>query len=343
MQHATFTYLLLIILIACSCTKASQQQQQVPPIKVEVQVISKQTITPTHTYVATIKEPVSIPLSIPAGGTITKIRVKNGDAVKANQVLLETDTTQASNALQIAKATLTQAQDGYQRAKQVFQQGGVTEQKMVELKSQLQQATSMFTLAQKRLNDCILKAPQSGVIGDINLHVGQNIAPAIPVITLLNIDSYHVCFDVAEQDISTLQVGDKGYLLMDVIQSDTLAIRIIEKKLLANSIAHTYTVTASIESLTDQQKQQILPGMIGKAYLAPQMLQGIVLPTNCIQTQTNGNTVWLYKNGEAYRQQVQVGNYTASGVLITQGLAEGDSVIVSGYQKLYHQAAVVVQ
>lgn len=343
MQRITFTYLLLVSLLVCSCTNPINQTKQVDRIKVEVQAINQQSITPTHTYVATIKEPVSIPLSIPTGGTITKIMVKNGDKVKAGQPLLVVDSTQMQGALQIALATLNQAKDGYQRAKQVYQQGGITPQKMVEIESQLQQATSMYTMAQKRLNDCTLKAPQDGIVDNINLHIGQNIAPGVPVVTLLNIDSYHVCFDVAEMDIATLQVGDKGYLTMDVIKSDTLGIHIIEKKLQANPIGHTYTITASIASIPAHLKQQLLPGMIGKAHLVSQMVQGIVLPANCIQTQTNGHTVWLYKNGLAYRHNVQIGPYTATGVLITAGLATGDSVIVSGYQKLYHQAAVIAK
>lgn len=343
MRCITFTYLLLVSLLLGSCTNTTKPTQHVSPIKVKVQTITNQTLIPTHTYVATIKEPVSIPLSVPAGGTITKIMVKNGDKVKAGQPLLMVDSTQAYNALQIAQSTLTQAQDGVARAQQVFEQGGITQQKMVELNSQLQQATSMYQLAQKRLNDCTLRAPQDGVIGDINLQVGQNVAPVMPVVTLLNIDHFHVCFDVAEQDIATIQVGDTGYLRMDVTRADTLLVRIIEKKLIPNQVAHTYTVTASIESMHATTQGQLLPGMIGKVHLYSQMVQGMVLPANCIQTQTNGTSIWVVQHGVAIRKNIQVSGYMATGVLVTHGLNTGDSVIVSGYQKLYHQAPILIE
>lgn len=343
MQHIISFLGIILSLLLVACQQDTQQKQQVAPLKVTAQALTVQTQAPIYSYVGTIKEPVSIPLSVPSGGTITQIKVKNGDVVKAHQLLLQTDTTQAYNALQIAQATLTHAQDGYQRARQVYQQGGVTEQKMVELNSQLQQATAMYQLAKKRLNECTLRAPQSGVIGNINLQVGQTIAPALPVVTLLNIDNYHVTFDVSESDIAQLQIGDKGHMVVSVLPQDTLPLHIVEKKLVPNNVAHTYTVTASLEPLPQNTQRKLLPGMVGNVYLQAQMVQGMVIPAHCIQTQQKGTTVWVIQQGKAQRKAVQVGGYTASGVLITDGLTVGDSVITAGYQKLYHQANVVVQ
>ena len=96
--------------------------------------------------------------------------------MKADEVLLRIDDTQARQSLQAAEATLRAAQDGYDRAKQVYAEGGITEQKMVEIESKLSQAQSVVASAKKMLDECTLRAPSAGTIGRCDIHVGQLVA-----------------------------------------------------------------------------------------------------------------------------------------------------------------------
>ena len=57
----------------------------------------------------------------------------------------------------------------------------------------------------------------------------------------------------------------------------------------------------------------------------------------------NGETVFLYKNGVALKQNVVTGIRDENNVAITEGLAAGDSVITSGILQLRHQMPVKVQ
>lgn len=316
-------------------------QYEVSPIKVEVQTMDKQTRVNTHTYVGRIEEASSVPLSVQTAGQVTAVYVKKGDRVKAGQELLRIDDTQARNALQAANATLKQAQDGYKRAKQVYAEGGVTEQKMVELSSQLEQARSMAAMSRKSLSDCVLRAPNDGVIGECKVKAGQVAAPGLSLVTLLDMDGYNVTFDVAEGDITSIQVGDSGSVVVEAIGKTEVPIYVTEKNLLANTIAHTYTVTAFISGPTDEYKQQLLPGMVSKVWLHSQSVSGYFVPAACVQTLTSGQSVWVVQGGIATRRKVEVGQYAAGGVVITKGLHEGDQVVTEGFQKLYNGAKVV--
>ena len=308
------------------------------PIRVKVQTIDEQTHTYTHTYVGRIEEVSSVPLSVLTTGQVLSVKVKTGDRVKAGQELLRIDATQARNALQAAQATYQQAQDGYKRAKQVYAEGGVTEQKMVEINSQLKQAKSMLSMSQKSLNDCVLRAPVDGVVGECRVHVGQNVAPAVPVITLLDMNGYNVAFDVAEADIAAIQPGEEGSITVAAAGNDTLPVRVVEKNLLANTIAHTYTVKAMLL----RGDSCLLPGMVSKVWLQSQSVSGYFVPLECVQTMPAGKSVWIVNGGVATRRSVEVGEYVSGGVLITKGLHEGDQVVVEGFQKMYNGAKVVI-
>ena len=341
MQRKHNIIILFLLTLLYSCGKMqSDQTEAIKPIKVQIQTIYQQTQVYTHTHIGRIEQVATIPLSISSGGIITQIYIAKGDHVKMGSPLLQVDTLQAFNAMQIANATLAQAQDGYNRAEQMYQKGGITEQKMVEIRAQLQQAKSMFAIAKKQLEDCTLKAPREGIIGECNLQVGQHIAPSIPIITLLDIEQFNVTFDIPEKDIADIQIGDKGVILVEAIQSDSLPITVIEKNLIANHLSHAYTIKASIHPLSDATKQQLLPGMISKVLLQAQQFEGIIIPPSCIHTQMDGTKVWVVEDGKAIRRTITIGKYTNDGVLILQGLNIGDQVIVSGYQKLYQGAPV---
>lgn len=328
---------LLPLLVACNFIgkKESFEKQ---PIKVKTLIINEQTHAYAHTYVGKIEEVSSVQLGAQSAGQVLSVLVKVGDRVRAGQELLRIDDTQARNALQAANASLKQAQDGYDRAQQVYAEGGVTEQKMVELGSQLEQARSMVSMSRKSLNDCVLRAPADGIIGECKVKAGQTIAPAVPLITLLNMDGYNVVFDVAEADIAAIRIGDSGIVQVAAIGSDTLPIRVVEKSLLANAIAHTYTVKAVV---LGTQRKDLLPGMVSKVWLQSQSVSGYFVPSECVQTLPSGRSVWVAQDSVAQRRSIEIGEYVSNGVIVTNGLQVGDKVISEGFQKMYNGAKVV--
>lgn len=328
--------LALLCLMGCDKLPINKKPQyEVKPLKVEVQTIGDMTHVNTHTYVGRIEEASSVPLGVQTAGQVTAVYVKKGDHVKAGQALLRLDDTQAKNALQAANATLKQAQDGYNRARKVYKEGGVTEQKMVELSSQLEQARSMVSMSRKSMDNCVLYAPNDGVIGECKVQAGQVVAPGLNLVTLLDMAGYNVTFDVAEGDIASIQVGDSGMIQIPALGQDTLPVRVVEKNLLANTISHTYTVKAV---LTNTQHTDLLPGMVSKVWLRSQSISGYFVPAACVQTLTSGPSVWVIQNDIATRRRVEIGQYASAGVVITQGLNEGDQVVVEGFQKLYNGA-----
>lgn len=331
---------LLVITCLVACNRSSSTPKTISPIAVEVQTIAQTQQVHTHTYIGRIEESASIPVSSSTGGLITQLYVTNGTTVKEGQPLLTLDTLQAYNSLQIAQATLQQATDGYHRAQQVYAEGGVTEQKMVELRSQLQQAQSMHAIARKRLDDCTLRAPRSGIVAECDLQVGQHIAPALTALTLLDMQAYNVVFDVAESDIGTIALGSEGKMHIEAISATDIPIKIAEKNLIANRLSHTYRVKATLLHLSPSLRAQLLPGMVGKISLQSQMVEGIVIPPSCIHTQANSTMVWVVEDGKAARRSIEVGTYTTNGVLVSHGLQVGDAVITSGYQKMYNGAPV---
>ena len=328
---------LVVIIVTCTGCVKKEAEKTVPPLQVNVLTVSSQSVVPTHTYVAKIEESKMVPLSVQTPGQVTEVLCRASDKVREGQVLLRLDKTQAQNAYKSAKATLKEANDAYERVSQVYKEGGVTAQKMVEVESKKSQAESMFEMAQKALKDCELRAPRAGVIGRCNIQVGQVVAPGVTLITLLDVAGFNAVFAVPETEIASVVVGDAAQVDIAALDATNIPARVREKNMVANAVTHTYEVKASIEGNT----KELLPGLVAKVRLQAHEQKGFVIPSSCVSLQPSGTMVWVANDSIAERRTIVVGAYTEGGVLVTEGLQLGEKVITDGAHKLYSGAEIV--
>lgn len=327
--------IVLVVLSACAITPSQQTEQK--PLRVEAMTIASDTTVSLHTYVGEIVAESSVTISATAMGRVLSVNVHVGDKVREGDVLFTIDSTQALNARQSAEALLRQAEDGHTRAARLFKEGGVTEQKMVEIESQLMQARAMMAAANKAVSDCRVTSPVAGVVGTLHVSVGQSIAPAVPALTLMNMNGYKVRFAVSESEIAGIRLGDHATMDIPAVDAKEIALRIVERSLIPNRLAHTYDVTASVVSDID-----LLPGMMAKVRLEHDKQVGYIVPQSCVQLLPDGAKVWVVDGDVAIRRGVTTGKYIGDGVLVIAGLSVGEKVVTAGYQKLYSGCKVEI-
>ena len=328
----------LMLFVGGGCKRIKTLRQpaiETSTLRVRVQTIDTLTSRYTHTYVGRVEEASGMNLSIPLGGKVTHIYVKNGQQVEKDQLLLTVDATQTESALRGAEAKLRQAEDGYNRVKQVFNDGAVPEVKMIELETQVEEARSLVTSLRKQLSDSQLRAPQAGVISDCDVHVGTQLLPGQQAMRLLNVACLNAVFTVPENDIASIREGTAATITIPALGDTTFTGKVFEKNLVANPISHTYQVKTSISGTTD-----MLPGMVCKVQLANQLVGGYIIPASCVETRADGLCVWLVNDGKACRTYIQTTAFVGDGILVTDGLKQGDLLVTQGTNKLYQGAQV---
>ena len=333
--------LLLTVLCMVACGHRDDSQREQTPLKVKTMVLSPATGGITSRYVGTIEPIRETPLSLQSVGRVVSVSAKNGQCVKKGQTLMAIDNTQAMNALQTAEASLKHAQDGYDRVSKVHSKGVVSDQKMVEIESQLAQARSLYEAAKQQLAECTLIAPCDGLVDGLNIEIGQTIIPGTKVCSLLDVTAFNVRFTVPEAEINGIEKNHhsmEGTVECGAIDT-VLPIVITEKGVTANPLTHTYDVVAAVRGGADLLKT----GMVGKVILEKSEIlnpksenpSSLIIPASCVLMKPEGPTVWVLSNGEAERRPITLDGYQANGVRIASGLQAGDTLIVEGYQKLY--------
>ena len=324
-----------LLLTGCGKKKA-QKQTFDPTIPVEISIIEQTNDNNLRNYVGTTKSEMELPLSFPLGGKLTGIYVKNGQHVKKGTVIARVDATSAKSIHDAALATLNQAEDGYNRLKQVHDEGGIPDVRWVQMETDLEKARQTEITARKHLNECTLIAPQEGFISMDKHTTGENMLPTTPFCRIIDMNKMIVEFSVPEKEIGIIQVGDKAEASFPGLNNLTKTIEIIDKSFVSNPMGHTYTIKAKVPV----ENKDILPGMVAKIKLSLSEASGIVVPSSCVLTMPEGADVWTVKNGKAYRRNIKVGGFVKNGVVVESGLESGDTIITMGYQKLYNGAKV---
>jgi RND family efflux transporter MFP subunit len=329
------TALSALLLIGCGNKKA-QKQTFDPIIPIEISVIQQSNDNNLRNYVGTTKSEMELPVSFPLGGKLTGIYVKNGQHVKKGTVIARVDATSAKSIHDAALATLNQAEDGYNRLKQVHDEGGIPDVRWVQMETDLEKARQTEITARKHLNECTLIAPQEGFISMDKHTTGENMLPTTPFCRIIDMNKMIVEFSVPEKEIGIIQIGDKAEASFPGLNNLSKTLEIIDKSFVSNPMGHTYTIKAKVPV----ENKDILPGMVAKIKLSLSEASGIVVPSSCVLTMPEGADVWTVKNGKAYRRNIKVGGFVKNGVVVESGLKSGDTIITVGYQKLYNGAKV---
>lgn len=333
----SFLMALPLALLLSGCSKQEATATKVP-VKVKTCIVELSSVEGTQIYPGTIEETSGSSLSFPTMGTVSNISVHEGQQVRSGQLIASLDETTLRSAYSTAEAMLAQAQDAYQRMKQLHDNNSLPEIQWVEVQSKLRQAQSAEEIARKNLADSKLYAPFSGVISKKSIDNGQNVMPGQEVVKLVKIDNVKVCVPIPENEISGISIGGVVKIIVPALDNRTFTGTIVEKGIAANPITRTYDVKATVSNADGV----LMPGILCSLYFdSTAESQSIIIPSNVIQLDDNNkNIVWINKDGKAEKRIVTTGSLSDKGVQIISGLNTGDELIIEGYQKVSENMSV---
>ena len=231
----------------------------------------------------------------------------------------------------MADAVLAQAEDGYRRLSQVYESGSVADVKMVEVRTQLDRARASARAAQKALDDCTVKAPFDGVIGEVFAEQGVDMNAIEPLVRLMDISSVEISFSVPEKEIGSIAPGDRFSVDVPAMGGTAFLATVKSKGISASRLSHSYECTLS----PSMPVKGLMPGMVCKVYGRTQNGSSIVIPASVVRTDGTGRYVWtVTSENTVEKRYITAGGFSGKGIVVDSGLEEGDKVITEGTQKV---------
>ena len=156
-------------------------------------------------------------------GRVTKLNVREGDAVEAGAPLYSVDDELQQADLNQNKATLANAQQTYDRAASLSRTGSGTQANLDSAVSALRVAEARVNTSQTRLSRRKGFAPVAGSIQQIYFREGEMVPAQRPVLSIMPPGNMKIRFFVPETDLAKLSLGEEVRVSCDNCVSDLTA------------------------------------------------------------------------------------------------------------------------
>ena len=332
----------------------SIDSQPVRPVRSEV--VRTSVKVPRLSYPGTVRASDSVDLSFEISGRLMDFPVSNGQKVKKGDVLAVLDTRDIVQSLNKAKAAADQARLTEQRNISVAKKhpGAVSHEQISVATANRIRSEAELKIAEKELEDAVLKAPYDGLIADTYpatydmVHAGQKI------LTLQNIDTVKIEVSLPESlviDARNAPFKQRNhYITFDSMPDRRYHAQPREFKAHADSRTQTYT--ASFE-MARPAELRLLPGMS-----ATLTVEGCDIPSpearpwvslGSVGNGPDGRSfVWLLypadKEGEfvVRKRTVLLGGRVGSEIEVLEGLSDGDRIATAGINVLFEGRKVIL-
>ena len=197
-------------------------------------------------------------------------------------------------------------------------------------KAQMDSAKAALDIARKKYDDCTVTSPIAGMITKINVETGQTVSPQLAGATVMDDSGEKVEIQVADTDIDQLAEG----MPMDVsLQSagKTCSGSISEISAVCDAKTGMYTVKIRLD---DKDSLHYTGLMADVRASVNEPSASVYIPSKCIFSDDNGDYVYVVSGDQAAKMPVTKGRKKNAYMEITQGLTQGNEVILQSSQAL---------
>ena len=156
-------------------------------------------------------------------GRVETLSVREGDEVETGAPLFTVDADLQKADFQMQDAALKNAQQAYDRARDLFKTQAGTQKNLEDAEATLRTAQARLVSSQTRLDRRKVASPVTGSVEQIYFRVGEMIPAGKPVVALLPPDNLKVRFFVNEATLPHIKRGDAVKVTCDGCAADLTA------------------------------------------------------------------------------------------------------------------------
>jgi len=284
------------------------------------------------------------------GGTVQRVAFREGDYVRAGQLLIQLDPRPFGAALDQALAALARdraraatARVESERAEKLFAQDMLSQsewdQKRADaeaLAATVQADSAAASTARLNLEFAAIRAPIPGHTGRVAVHAGDYVKAATsdPLVTIIQPDPIRVRFAIPEREVPLLQRYRTGNPRVEIHPDGS---RVIPGKLVfVDNAVDPGSGTLLLKGEVPNPDGRLVPGQFVDVrlilYVAPKSL---VVPARAVSVGQQGSYVYVVKpDSTVASRPVEVERTRDEISVIARGLTAGEAVVTDGQLKL---------
>jgi membrane fusion protein, multidrug efflux system len=317
------------------------------PASVEVAKVKTLALQDDAQAVGSLRSRQSVTLRPEVAGRIAQIGFADGARVRKGQLLVQLDDVLQRAELSQAQAQLSIARANLKRNEELVAQAFVAQRVLDESRAALQVAEAQVALAQARLSRMRVVAPFDGTVGLRNINLGDYVKDGADLVNLEDTSQLTVDFRLPERYQSRIASGQPVQVQLDALPGKSFSARVQAVDPLLDANGRSIAVRAMLPPVPGGE---LRPGMFARVTTVFSTNDAaLVVPEEAIVPQGGRQfVIKLDKDGEgdgaklvSRRVEVQLGVRRGPQVQVVSGVAEGETVVVAGQQRLQRDGTPV--
>jgi len=286
-------------------------------------------------------------LAFRIGGRVLERPVNVGDRVKAGQVIARLEPTLERNALTAATAALEAARgevsttrSTFERQERLMAQGFTTRPRYDQARraqetaqAALENAEAQLELARDRLGFTELRAEVAGVVTERRIEPGEVVQPGQIVVQIARDDSRDAVFNVPAAVLDTYLNNARIRVALADAPSVTAYGSVREIAPQADPVTRTFAVRVGLQD--PPEAMRLGSTVVGTIELTTAAI--VSIPASALTQQGRSPAVWVVDPAKSTvsLRDIDVLRFDAGTVILSQGLAPGETIVSAGIQALH--------
>jgi membrane fusion protein, multidrug efflux system len=265
-------------------------------------------------------------------GVITHVYVNEGDQVSKGQVLAQIDNSAMVRNIESMKAQLELARTVYERQKNLWDQKIGTEVQFLQAKASKESLEKQVASLEEQSDMSRIKSPINGTVDEVSVKVGENIAPGMPAVRVVNASDLKLLASVSEAFVTQIKKGNKVIITVPELKKE-LEAKVTFVGRTIDILSRTFNVEVKLPS-----DKELRPNMTATVKVVFQTEpSALVVPINVVQEINNEKVVYVAEaKGKltVARKKVITVEGVYGNLAQVKGLNASDKLITVGYQGL---------
>ena len=264
------------------------------------------------------------------GGTVKAILVKEGQKVVSGQTLVQLDDIDILNKIDELNIQYNLAKTTFERQERLWNQKIGSEMQYLQAKAQKDGLENSMATLKTQARKMKIIAPFSGIVDEIFPKKGELTSPQSAIVRLLNLNNVYVEADVTETYLPVIKIGTETILTFSSINKNVHA-KITQIGNFINPDNRSFKTRINISN----KDQSIKPNLLADLKILDFEVTGIIIPSNLVQKDQNGNDFVFtikFENNEykVIKNIITIGKEYNHEIYVAEGLSENDTLVNIG-------------
>ena len=324
-------------------------------VPVEAMVVRTKIMERTLSLTGALEPVHAVDIVSEVSGKVKKINKKLGSHVTPGEILAIIDDKiplsqfeQAKSQVLMAENNLSIAQLNLKSDNELYGNGDISqlahENSKLTVKTaeaNLLSAKANLSLMEKTYQDTRITSPINGLISREYIELGMMVNPNTPLYQVVDLNELKLSVGIPQDIIKSVNRNSQATITISALNNEKFPAEV--RFISTHADAGTGSFTTEIY-VSNTPEMKIRGGLTAKVDLILEDIgKQLAVPDYAVIAKNAHHIVYKYENGKAKSTDVKLGPTFGNNIVITEGIAAGDTIVVTGMKNLGMDTKVLIE